>query len=175
MLTVAIVLAVTGNVLLTHAREDELQRADAIVVLAGEHDGREQYGVSLAEAGWAPAVVLSNPYPEGDRIMKAACQRRNDDIEVICVHPHVLTTRGEAEIVRALAAQRSWHKIIVVSWRYHLPRARLVFRQCFSDDTDAVVLRAVPNRYKYSIARWELIYAYQYAGFMKAFVLGDCG
>ena len=77
-------------------------------------------------------------------------------------------------MVRSLAAQRSWTRIIVVSWRYHLPRARLVFGQCFSRRPDAVVMEAVPQRYHYSLAWWEFIYAYQYGALAKAVLLGDC-
>ena len=52
--------------LFANAKVDELQRVDAIVVLGGEHDGREDYRLNLARAGWAPTVVMSNPYDTGD-------------------------------------------------------------------------------------------------------------
>jgi hypothetical protein len=35
-------------------------------------------------------------------------------------------------------------------------------------------MRAVPRRYDFSPARWEFVYAYEYAGLMKAFIQGDC-
>lgn len=168
-----LLISTIGFVLFTNAKDDPLQAADAVVVLGGEHDGREDYGLSLARDGWAPTVVLSDPYPADDPVMRRVCGP-SGYVEVICLRPFPLTTRGEADMVRRLATQRSWDKVIVVSWRYHLPRARLVFRQCFSDDPEAVVMQAVPRRYQFSLVGWELIYAYQYAGLLKAALQGDC-
>jgi len=50
----------------------------------------------------------------------------------------------------------------------------MVFHHCFSDDSNAVVMRVVPVAYKYSVAWWERIYAYQYTATRKAMRLGDC-
>jgi uncharacterized SAM-binding protein YcdF (DUF218 family) len=163
-----------GFMLFNNAKEDELQHADAIVVLAGEHDGREDYALQLAREGWAPTVVLSNPYLPPDGVMERVC-RPADGIEVICAKPTSVDTRGEADMMRHFARQRSWTKIIVVTWQYHMPRARLVFRQCFSDQPGSAVMRAMPRQYPYSVLQWELIYFYQYAGFAKALLKGPCG
>ncbi len=37
----------TGTLFFAHAEPDPLRKVDAIVVLGGEHDGREAYGSSL--------------------------------------------------------------------------------------------------------------------------------
>ncbi len=60
------------------------------------------------------------PTGTGTPVMRRVC-REPDDVEVICFKPDPGTTRGEAQEMRRLADQRSWSKIIVVSWRYHLP------------------------------------------------------
>jgi uncharacterized SAM-binding protein YcdF (DUF218 family) len=173
LVIVLVDVGLAGTMLFTNAKEDNLQRADAIVVLGGDHDGREEYALRLARDGWAPTVVLSNPYPPDDTLMAKLCGPA-PGIEVICGVPRPLTTRGEAEMVRRLAQQRSWIKIIVVTWRYHIPRARLVFRQCYSDLPGTTVMRAVPRQYPYSLLQWEVIYLYQFAGFAKAVFLGAC-
>ena len=167
---------VSGYFLFQNAPSDEMQKADAIVVLGGEHDGREDYGIDLAKEGWAPTVVLSNPYGPDD-VMTRVCRDARGEagpVEVLCPIPEPLTTRGEALMMRQLADERGWSKIIVVSWSYHLPRAALVFRQCFSADPNATVLRAVPRRYEFSALYWEFAYAYQWGGLAKAFALGEC-
>ena len=41
---------------------------------AGEHDGREDFGIGLAKQGWASTVVISNPYGDGDPVMKRVCR-----------------------------------------------------------------------------------------------------
>jgi uncharacterized SAM-binding protein YcdF (DUF218 family) len=174
--TVALVLLfnVAGYIMFNNARVDPLQRADAVLVLSGEHDGREDYGISLARSAGASTVVISNAYPRDDAVMQRICSASVEGIEVICLRPSPATTRGEATMMRQLAVKRSWSKIIVTSWRYHLPRARLVFRQCFSDRPDAVVMTAVPATYRNSLLRWDYVYAWQYAGFVKALMLGEC-
>ena len=173
LLVVLVSNGVIGFLIFSRAQGDSLQRADAIIVLGGEHDGREAYGLQLARDGWAATVVLSDPYGPNDPVMREAC-RPQPDVEVICRAPVPSTTRGEAVIMRDLAKQRGWTKIIVASWRYHLPRARLVFQQCYSDRSDSVVMQAVPRAYHLSFAHWELIYAYQWGGLAKAFWQGDC-
>jgi uncharacterized SAM-binding protein YcdF (DUF218 family) len=166
-------VGISGYLLFTNARVDPMEHADAIIVLGGEHDGREDYGVQLAREGWARTVVISNPYPSNDPVMRHVCQY-GGDVEVICRRPDTLTTRGEAIMMRQLAQQRSWTKIIVVSWRYHLPRARLIFGQCFSHREGSTVMTAVPRRYRSSPLGWEFVYAYQFGGLAKAIALGEC-
>ena len=166
-------MTISGYVLFTNAGVEPLQRADAIIVLGGEHDGREDYGLRLARDGWASTVVMSDPYGPNDPIMRRVC-RDTGAIEVICRRPEPLTTRGEAIFTRQLADARGWNKIIVVSWRYHLPRARLIFRQCFSDQPGSAVMSAVPRRYQYSPLEWGFVYAYQFGGLAKAIALGEC-
>jgi uncharacterized SAM-binding protein YcdF (DUF218 family) len=177
VLAVVVVLLVdvgiSGYLMFTTARVDELQHADAIIVLSGEHDGREDYGLQLAHEGWAKTVVISDTYWAGDPVMRRVCQD-GGDIEVICKRPDSITTRGEAQMMRQLARERNWTRIIVASWRYHLPRARLVFGQCFSDQPGSTVMTAVPRRYPRSPLFWEFVYAYQFSGLAKAIALGEC-
>ncbi|OBF30300.1 hypothetical protein A5724_24110 [Mycobacterium sp. ACS1612] len=173
LVALTVLMGISGMAVFTNAKVDALQKADAVVVLGGEHDGREDYGIELARGGWAPTVVISNAYPTDDPVMDRVCKPQ-PPIEVICARAPQMNTRGEAQMMHRLALKRSWSKIIVVTWRYHLPRARLIFQQCFSPDSDAVVMEAVPRRYDYSLARWQFIYAYQYAAFAKAEAMGDC-
>jgi hypothetical protein len=174
LVALLLLMGISGYFVFTNASADALQRADAIVVLGGEHDGREDYAIGLARDGWAPTVVLSNPYPAGDPVMQRVCTPPGGGVEVLCERPVSVTTRGESEMMHRLAGERSWHKIIVVTWRYHMPRARLIFRQCFSRDPNAVVMQAVPRQYDFSVGHWEFVYAYQDFAFAKALVQGDC-
>jgi uncharacterized SAM-binding protein YcdF (DUF218 family) len=176
--TVAVVLLVdiyvAGIAVFSNAKIDSVQHVDAIVVLSGnEHDGREDYGLRLAREGVASAVVFSDLFPSDDPVMSRVC-KPEAAITIICAKPSPSTTRGEAMMMRDLAKQHSWKRIIVISWRYHLPRARLVFRQCFSNEPGSIVMLAVPRRYDLSIFQWEFIYAYQFAGFAKAVLQGNC-
>jgi hypothetical protein len=85
-----------------------------------------------------------------------------------------VTTRGEALLARTLAVERHWKRIVVVSWSYHLPRARFIFSQCFSHQADAVIMRAVPHDDPRSLAEWEYISLYQEFALIKAGIEGTC-
>ncbi|CAM3724160.1 YdcF family protein [Tsukamurella ocularis] len=177
-LVVVLVLAVVGGagyLLFGVDHQDPLRKVDAIIVLGGEHDGREQYGIRLAQEGWAKNVVLSNPYgiwEPDDRAMQEMCGTRLGDISITCEKPVPSTTRGEAMFTERLSKQRGWTSVIVISWGYHLTRSRYIFDNCYAGDT---VMRAVPRNYDYGPADWELIYLYQFVGTAKAVVQGTCG
>ncbi|ETD30520.1 YdcF family protein [Williamsia sp. D3] len=165
------VLGISGYFLFTKAHMDRLSAADAIVVLGGEHDGREKYGLQLATQGYADIVLLSNPYQAGDGLMKQACSSSTRQVKVVCFLPNPGTTRGEAIFTQQMAERFGWGHVIVVTWRYHLQRTRYIFSQCFGG---RATVTAVPRAYDFSFAKWESIYAYQVAGFVKAAVVG-CG
>ncbi|SBS71848.1 conserved exported hypothetical protein [uncultured Mycobacterium sp.] len=174
VICVAIVatLGVTGFVLFNRPHADPLTKADAIVVLGGENDGRLQYGLSLAEQGYADTVVLSNSYDDEPLDLAdfdRACASGTATVTVICFHPSPYSTRGEAMYLARLAKQHNWTHVIVVSWNYHLVRARYIFHQCYDGD---VTMLAVPRTYDYTLVRWAWEYAYQYTALIKAFVLG---
>ncbi len=81
-IVVLVDVGLAGVALFANAKSDPLQRADAIIVLAGEHDGREQYALNLARQGWARTVVLSDPYVPGDPQMKSAILNLRNNPEV---------------------------------------------------------------------------------------------
>jgi DUF218 domain len=51
--------------------------------------------------------------------------------EVVCFQPKPFSTRGEARFVAALAARRGWHRLELVTSRWHVTRARLLLRRCY--------------------------------------------
>src|SRR5690349_20036832 len=74
LVALTVMMEISGVTLFTNARIDPLEKADAVVVLGGEHDGREDYGIELARSGWAPTVVISDAYPKGDPVMQRVCK-----------------------------------------------------------------------------------------------------
>jgi DUF218 domain len=175
LLGVLVVAGLIGYLWLGRVRDDPLQRADAVIVLAGAHDGREAYGLGVARQVSARALVLSDEYPADDPVMRRACAGPRAEVTVICRRAVPATTRGEALLARALAAERHWKRIVVVSWSYHLPRARFIFSQCFSHRPGVVIMRAVPHDDPRSLAEWEYISLYQEFALIKAGIQGACG
>ncbi|OBG26732.1 hypothetical protein A5764_04810 [Mycobacterium sp. 852002-51057_SCH5723018] len=165
---------IAGYIVFSDAADTAVSRVDAVVVLGGEHDGREGYGLALAQQGLASTVVLSNPYPASDRLMSQVCLRHYDAVNVICSKPDPSTTRGEAIMTRRLAAEHKWNKVLIVTWRYHLPRARLLFHQCLSSLDVSISAKAVPRHYVLPLWYWEYIYLYQFAGIAQALTMDHC-
>jgi hypothetical protein len=64
--------------------------------------------------------------------------------------------------------------VIIVSLRYQLPRARVIFQKCFSDAPGALSMRSVPTDHHYSFAWWEFTYLYQHAGMVKTLLHRNC-
>lgn len=168
MLATVAVLGGAGYLMFTRPQGDPLTTADAVVVLGGEDDGRLDYGLSLVRRGYANNLVLSDSYGDNARFRRA-CDSGTSAIIVTCFRPEPYTTRGEAMFVARLAKRNNWSHLIVVSWNFHLVRARYIFDQCFAG---TVTMRPVPRSYDYSVRKWAETYAYQYFALAKAAVLG---
>jgi len=109
--------------------------ADAIVVLAG-NPGRVTTGERLHAEGVAPVLAIS--VDEATKIRAdPMCRARR----VLCFHASPFSTRGEAETFSRIARRHGWSSIIIVSSRFHLRRAHMLFRRC----TNAA-LQIVPSK-----------------------------
>jgi uncharacterized SAM-binding protein YcdF (DUF218 family) len=67
----------------------------------------------------------------------AVC-RDPQPFEVICLTPSPDSTRNEARATGQLAAERHWKRLLVVTTRYHVARARLLFHRCFAGEVEAI-------------------------------------
>jgi uncharacterized SAM-binding protein YcdF (DUF218 family) len=108
------------------------KRADAVVVLSG---GRERLPPALAliRDGVARTLAISTvsrtrPWPLGRRLCRA---RRYGRATVLCFDAQPYSTRGEAEAVERLARQHQWSRVVVVTSRFHVTRAHMLFRRCY--------------------------------------------
>lgn len=167
-LVIATVAGVAGYVLFTRPHVDPLTKADAIVVLGGDQDGRIDYGLELARQGYADTLVIADSYPSDYPVIRRACASGTARIEVVCFVPDPWTTLGEAMFASAMARERGWTHLIVVSWNFHMVRARYIFEKCFGGE---LTMHPVPRTYDYSVGYWAYVYAYQYAALAKAATL----
>jgi uncharacterized SAM-binding protein YcdF (DUF218 family) len=106
--------------------------ADAVVVLSGGRN-RLPPAVDLVRRGVAPVLAISSvsrtkPWPLGRRLCAAGKLGR---ATVLCFDAAPYSTQGEAETVERLARQHQWTRIVVVTSRFHVTRARMLFRRCF--------------------------------------------
>ncbi len=114
--------------------------ADAVVLFAGGRGERLAAAERLMAEGVASNLVVPNgtapEWPAGNR----AC-RDPLPYEVHCPRPDPDTTRGEARVIAALAEEKGWTRVIVVTSSYQLSRARLLLNRCLTGDVLAVRAR----------------------------------
>jgi len=108
------------------------QHADAVVVLSG---GRERLppALALVRRGVAPVLAISSvsrtkPWRLGRQVCAAGHVGR---AAVLCFDAKPYSTQGEAETLARLARRHRWSSIIVVTSRFHVTRAQLLFRRCY--------------------------------------------
>jgi uncharacterized SAM-binding protein YcdF (DUF218 family) len=110
--------------------QDSPRRADAVVVLAGDHL-RLGKALELMTRRVAPTLVISDGLAPGWREANRLC-RGGARFRVLCFRPDPYSTRGEARTVARMAAARGWRSVLVVTSKYHVTRARLLFDRCVS-------------------------------------------
>jgi len=142
-------------------RVDVPARADAILVLGGAHDGREELGLRLAREGYAPRVLFSDPY-QVSPLMNRICHG-GYSFAVECFNPSPPTTLGEGRELAARARAGDWRRVLVVTFTPHISRARHILGKCWGGDI--LMLDARPH---ISLERWAYNYVYQSAGYVKA-------
>jgi hypothetical protein len=157
LLVVVFVLATAK--LFVFPRRDTPVRADAIVMFAGSV-GRLELAVSLARAGYAPVLAVSQPTPHDpcppDTI---------PNVEVICFNPQPLTTQGESRWTAQAAAAHGWHSLLVITATTQDTRARLRLSRCYHGDVQVVTVDPVTR------AAWAYMVTYEWGALVKALVL----
>jgi len=106
--------------------------ADAVIVLSG---GRERLppALALVRRGVAPVLAISSvdrttPWALGRRLCS---NKRYAGADVLCFEAEPYSTQGEARAVDRLAREHQWTRIVVVTSRFHVTRAHMLFRRCY--------------------------------------------
>jgi uncharacterized SAM-binding protein YcdF (DUF218 family) len=134
-------LAVASVPLFILYDDDEVATADAVMVLAGQKS-RLPVALELVRRGVAPVLVISDGLDPHWTQANRLC-RFGDPDRVVCIRPEPYSTRGEARLAARLARERNWDSVVVVSSRFHLLRARMLFERCFDGELAFV---GSPNR-----------------------------
>ena len=142
-------------------REDALESADVMFVLAGSRAERWLEAVELYREGRAPVIVLSPGRMEaaelalrgrGIRLPSEADIARDAMLQlgvpssaiVVLAGSHDKTAQEAAALeryIRDSTAERSIQRAIVVTSRYHTRRTQLAFRRAF-DERLRIIVRA---------------------------------
>jgi hypothetical protein len=153
---------------LVQGATDTAHPADALVVFAGGRGERLSKALVLVQQV-APVLVISNGRAARWQAANQLCASRQR-FEVLCPQPDPDTTRGEARMVRDLAARRGWRSVVVVTSTYHARRAQLLLGRCF--DGQLQIVAAPPHE------QWLRTWAranVELAGLLRALVTApDC-
>lgn len=133
-----VALAVASVRLFILYDDDEVTSADAVIVLAGQRE-RLALGVELVDSGVAPVLVISDGLDPTWTAANRLC-RFGDPRRVVCRRPDPYSTQGEARLAAHLARERGWDSLVIVTSRFHLFRARRLFRRCFEGKLTVVGL-----------------------------------
>ncbi|MGH3017558.1 MAG: YdcF family protein [Gaiellaceae bacterium] len=118
--------------------EDDPGKADAVVVLSGSKHERLDRGLELVRGDVAPVLVISGGLDPRQPRANELCRDDGEGFSVTCFTPDPDSTRGEARQVADLASERGWKRVLVVTSRFHVTRARMLFDRCLDADVDAV-------------------------------------
>lgn len=136
--------------------------ADAVVLLSGD-GGRLPEALRLMDLEVAPTLVFVG---EPDILAVVDLCRDAQQFEVVCLKPSPDTTQTEAQATGELARSRRWKSIVLVTSRYHLTRARLLFKRCFDGTVHTV---GDPPGYGPAFARRQIVH--EWLGLVHATVL----
>lgn len=135
----------------------EVVRADVIYVLGPPTDDRIAEARRLRDAGVADRVLISVYRDHAPAYSPPICLEH----EVDCLIPDPGTTKGEAALLEAYAAEHEVTSVIVLTVTPHVARTRYVFGRCFSGTSTVVpVSEDQPLQY------WLSQFAYQTASLL---------
>lgn len=109
-------------------------RADAVVLLSGD-GARLPLALRLMERRVSSTLVFVG---QPDTLAVDNLCRTSQSFEVVCLRPMPDNTRTEARATGRLARQRRWSSMVVVTSRFHVVRARMLFDRCFGGTVEAV-------------------------------------
>lgn len=142
-------------------RTDPVHPADAVVVFAGGDGERLDRGLELVRDGVASTLALSfGP----DRLCGT-----EQPFAVVCFTPEPENTRGEAETIARLAAERGWTNLVLVTSTSHVTRARLLLERCYEGTLQ--VTDATPRQ---DVTGWMRAIVHEWGGLVTAMAQRDC-
>ncbi len=123
--------------------------SDAIVLLAGDGEGRVDMAVRMMLAGAGQTLVITGgldnpPYSLTARTLRAKAMGAGGAPSKIVVDGTARNTREQAVNVLRLAHARGWRRLTIVASPDHAARAHLTFIRALDDNNAADVVLVVP-------------------------------
>ena len=159
--------------------EDPLRQADAIAVLAGSRMDRPLEALYVYQRGFAPRIVITRMTVEQSFAVLAehgihmttdadttreVLQKLGVPADAILIPDRIHdNTAQEAQTLRELAIRNGWRRLIVVTSRYHLRRARFALRRALAGTGIDITMHGsrydgvIPERWWTRRADWRWV------------------
>ena len=112
---------------------DELHKADAIVVFSGDNGPRTEKGVELLKEGLGDYLILSGGRVYDDvtmaELMKNHAVKLGVKEDRILIDDKASTTHENAEFTKDIIEENKFKSIIVVTSEYHSRRSKLAMKK----------------------------------------------
>jgi uncharacterized SAM-binding protein YcdF (DUF218 family) len=138
---VALFLGVSAR-LFVFPDTDRPVKADAVVVLSGARRPRLGKGLELMRKVVAPTLVISDAPAPGWTAANRLCPPNRPGFHVICFRAKSYSTRGEAEEIGQLVREHRWTRVVVVTSKFHISRARMLVKRCVKDGAKVEMVAA---------------------------------
>lgn len=129
-----IIVANLGNYLVVN---DELHKADAIVVFSGDNGPRTEKGVELLKEGLGDYLILSGGIVYDDvtmaELMKNHALRLGVPEDKILLDDKASTTNENAEFTKEIIEENNFKSVIVVTSEYHSRRSKLAMEKALEN------------------------------------------
>lgn len=162
---VVVAALVAATIVYVFPASDEVEHANAVIVLGPATPDRVALGQQLVDEGRVDRMIISAGRPGWayDKASIPECRDRTAD----CFMPVPATTAGEALKIAEIAERDSWTSVAVVTATPHVARARTIFESCSGIAVDVVAPPAVLEP-----AGWLYEFAYQTGGYAKFAIVG---
>lgn len=136
---------------------EEPHKADVIVVLAGDKGDRVTYGVNLYKEGYSNKLLFTGGEEVEGRI--EADSMKEQALELGVVEKDVIlekesrSTYTNALFTKELIQKYNYKSAIIVTSKYHMRRARLVFNKIFKD-TNETLFYCATNDSNFNPEKW---------------------
>lgn len=134
LILLIIIAANLGNLLIVN---DELNKADAIVVFSGDNGPRTEKGVELLKEGLGEYLILSGGVVYDDvtmaELMKNHALKLGVPEEKILLEDKASTTHENAKLTKEIIEENNFKSVIVVTSEYHSRRSKLAMEKALED------------------------------------------
>lgn len=140
------ILRVAGRIWIV---DEDPVRSDAIVVLGDDNynGDRAAKAAELLKGGWAPRIVASGRFLRSyasiaDLTEHDLSDRGVSADAILKVTHRAENTRDEIDVIRRLAMEKHWRKLLIVTSNYHTRRTDFICGRMFPRDIDVRVIAA---------------------------------